>query len=76
MRSCDHSPVKFDRLPLTACFIFLLATALVSNAGRLTEARLGRELSEKKIIDFSCRDGGFEILKLVSITTPPSKVSR
>jgi len=46
----------------------------IGNTGRVTEARLGRELSEKKIIDFTLRESGFDIIKLSSITKPPSKV--
>ncbi len=62
------------RLNYLSVYRYELDSGYIGNTGRVTEARLGRELSEKKIIDFTLREGGFDITKLSSITKPPSKV--
>ncbi len=42
---------------------------------RLTEARLRRDLSEGRIVDFRHIDGGFEVVRVEAITQTKFKVS-
>ena len=47
----------------------------VEGVVRLTEARLRRDLSEGKIVDFRRSDsGGFEVVRVEAITGPKNKV--
>ncbi len=47
----------------------------IEGAVRLTEARLRRELTEGKIIDFIRTDGGFEVIRLDAIKSRRNKVN-
>lgn len=46
----------------------LALTEAVDGVARLTEARLRREVSEGKLLDFRRVDSGFEVIKLAAIS--------
>ena len=54
------------------CFILL---EFVEGTARITEARLSRERSEGKIIDFQrIRDSGYKVVSKISLSSRENKV--
>lgn len=47
----------------------------VEGVARLTEARLRRDVTEGKIVDFRHIEGGFEVVRVEAITQTQNKVS-
>ena len=52
----------------------LLSSDFVEGAVRLTEARLRREVTEGKIVDFRRVEGGFEIMRVEAVSGAKNKV--
>ena len=46
----------------------------VEGVVRITEARLKREILERRVIDFHPMDNGFEVVKTDALSAPEGKV--
>ena len=46
----------------------------VEGVVRITEARLKRDILERKVIDFRPNDSGFEVVRVDALSAPEGKV--
>ena len=63
-------------MELPYCSVSPHPTDTVEGMARITEARLRREVSEGKIVDFRRSDGGFDVIRKESMNRQETKVRK